>query len=63
MWVVRTEILRAALEDSETRIKLNLASTWEEMKAILEEFTKKKGFQVLEIEEPVKKLLEKKTCL
>jgi hypothetical protein len=46
---IRAEVLRAAVEDADTRIKLNLAATWEDCIAILVEFAKRKGLRVVKL--------------
>ena len=43
----RAEVLKAAIEDAETRMKLDLAVTWEECCVVLQDFAKKHGFKVL----------------
>lgn len=53
--VIRSALLKEALEDPETRLKMNCAISWTEIQGILAEFTKKKGFSVGYIEEPSKK--------
>ena len=46
---IRANILKTAIEDDETRRKLNLALTWDECTTILAEFTKKRGFKVVQL--------------
>ena len=50
MIAIRTEILKAAFEDAETRRKL-LADhvTWNEMQKIIKEFAEKKGWKVVQL--------------
>ena len=45
----RADFLRMALEDDETRRKLNLAPTWEDCIAVLVEFAIKKGLRVVQL--------------
>ena len=45
MFAVRTKVLKAALADDETRLKMNLALSWKEIEMILVEFAEKHGFK------------------
>jgi hypothetical protein len=49
LFAIRKELLKSALADDETRLKMNLAKDWHEIENILEEFAHKKGFRILEI--------------
>jgi hypothetical protein len=46
---IRREVLKLALEDAETRRKLDLAPTWDDCVVILKEFAEKHGFKVVQI--------------
>ncbi len=50
MFAVRKIVLRAALADDETRLKMNLALSWKEVELILVEFAEKHGFKVAVLE-------------
>jgi len=45
-FVIRKDILKEALEDPETRLRMNCAVSWNEIKSILREFAEKKGWQI-----------------
>lgn len=45
----RVELLKAALEDDETRRKLDLAPSWDDCIAVLVDFAKSKGFKVVQL--------------
>jgi hypothetical protein len=45
----RADFLKAAIEDAETRRKLNLAPTWDDCIAVLVDFAKAKGFRVVQL--------------
>lgn len=46
---MRKEVLKEALEDPETRLKMDCALTWDEIKDILLAFAKKKGCKIAEV--------------
>jgi hypothetical protein len=47
---IRTEILKAAFEDPETKKKLlNPDISWNEMQKIIKEFAEKKGWKVVQL--------------
>jgi len=46
MFAVRREVLKAALENDETRRRMDLALDWREVERILAEFARKNGFKV-----------------
>ena len=48
-FAVRMEVLKAALADDETRLKIDLALDANEMEKILMDFARKKGFKVLDL--------------
>ena len=50
MFAVRKEVLKAALADDETRLKMNLALSLQEIELILTEFARKHGFKVAVLE-------------
>ena len=45
----RVELLKMALEDDETRRKLDLAPSWGDCVAVLVDFAKKSGFKVVQL--------------
>ena len=45
----RVELLNAALEDDETRRKLDLAPSWDDCIAVLKEFAERRGFKVVQL--------------
>lgn len=47
--VLRADLLRAAVEDADTRRKLDLALTWNDCLDVLAEFAKKRGFKVVQL--------------
>jgi len=46
---IRREILKEALDDPDIRLKMDCAVSWDEIKDILREFAKQKGFRVAEV--------------
>jgi hypothetical protein len=51
LFAVRMKVLKAALADDSTRLKLNLAMDWGEFEDILVDFARKHGFKVQELQE------------
>lgn len=49
MIALRAELLKLAIEDLETRRKLDLAISWGDCVAVLADFAKKKGFEVVQL--------------
>jgi hypothetical protein len=47
--VIRADLLRAAVDDADTRRKLDLALTWDDCVAVLADFAKKRGFKVVQL--------------
>ena len=45
----RAELLRAAIADNDTRLKLKLARTWDDCIDVLVDFAKSKGFKVVQL--------------
>jgi hypothetical protein len=48
MFAIKKEVLKAAFDDRETRIKLDLATDWQEVQKILKEFAEKHSFKVVQ---------------
>ena len=46
---LRVELLKLAIEDAETRRKLDLAPSWGDCVAVLVDFAEKKGFKVVQL--------------
>ena len=46
---LRVELLKAALDDAETRRKLDLAPSWGDCVAVLVDFAKKMGWKVVQL--------------
>jgi hypothetical protein len=48
-FAIRAELLKMALEDHETRRKLNLAPSWEDCITVLVAFAESRGFKVVQL--------------
>ena len=46
---LRVELLQAALDDAETRRKLDLAPSWGDCVAVLVDFAQKMGWKVVQL--------------
>ena len=49
MIALKAELLKLAIEDPETRRKLDLAPSWGDCVAVLADFAKQKGFEVVQL--------------
>ena len=47
MLAIRLELLKAALADDATKLRMDLAKDWAEVEEILVEFARKHGFKVV----------------